>query len=171
MSKIFDTALAILLPSFMSKIFDTEAPAMPSLSYQERSLYGALFVELAVFIPYFVLIHTGHPSLNLIAGAVFLIIVAQIILQTIIAIASRNRMTDERDRLIELRGYRAGYFAIVTLMLFGIGTLWLYAVSNAAPPDHMKYMALHFVSVFFGMLMLAEIIKTLTQLVSYRRAL
>ena len=33
---------------------------MSSLSYQERSLYGELLADLAVFVPYFILIHTGQ---------------------------------------------------------------------------------------------------------------
>jgi hypothetical protein len=141
---------------------------MSTLSYQEKSLYGAFAVDLAVFIPYFVLIHTTHLTINFIAGGVFLLTAAHIVLQTGIAIASRNRMTDERDRLIELRGYRAGYFAIISLMILGLGMLWVYSLQNNFRPQHM---ALHFISVFFAMLMLAEIVKTATQLVAYRRAI
>ncbi len=81
---------------------------MPSLSYQERSLYGELLADLAVFVPYFILIHSGHPSISFIAGSITILILAQIILQSIIAIATRNRLKDERDRLIALRGYRVG---------------------------------------------------------------
>jgi hypothetical protein len=142
---------------------------MPSLSYQEKSLYGALVADLAVFVPYFVLIHKNpHPSINLIAGAITLLIIAQIILQSIIAIASRNRMTDERDRLILLRGYRAGYFTVVSLMVLGMGMLWVHSSLGQINPSHM---ALHFLSVFFAVLMLAELVKTITQLISYRRPL
>jgi hydrogenase-4 membrane subunit HyfE len=142
---------------------------MPSLSYQEKSLYGALAANLAVFVPYFVLIHKDtHPSLNLIAGAITVLIIAQIILQTIIAIASRNRMTDERDRLILLRGYRAGYFTVVSVMLLGMAMLWVHASLGQINPAHM---ALHFLSVFFAVLMLAEVVKTITQLIAYRRPL
>ena len=153
----------------MSNIFDMEAFAMPSLSYQERSLYGALVANLAVFIPYFVLIHKApHPSLNLIAGAITLLILAQIVLQSIIAIATRNRMTDERDRLIELRGYRAAYITVVGVMMLGMAALWLHSTFGHLNPAHM---ALHFLSVFFATLMLAEIVKTITQLAAYRRPL
>ena len=141
---------------------------MPSLSYQEKSLYGALVADLAVFVPYFVFIHTGRPTVNVIAGAITLLIIAQIILQAIIAIASRNRMTDERDRLILLRGYRAGYFTVVSLMVLLMGMLWVHSSLGQINPSHM---ALHFLSVFFAVLMLAEVVKTITQLIAYRRPL
>jgi hypothetical protein len=142
---------------------------MSSLSYQERSLYGALVANLAVFIPYFVLIHKDpQPSFHLIVGAMTLLIFAQIVLQSIIAIATRNRLTDERDRLIELRGYRAAYITIIGVMMVGMALLWLRVMSEKLNPAHM---ALHFLSVFFAVLMLAEIVKTITQIAAYRRPL
>ena len=78
-----------------------------SLSYREKSLYASLVAELLVYGPYFFL-HQQN-SVNKVAGMIVAIIVLQVILQSIIAALTRNRITDERDRLIELRGYRAGY--------------------------------------------------------------
>jgi hypothetical protein len=141
---------------------------MASLSYQEKSLYGELVADLAVFVPYFVVIHTGHPSLGFIAGSIALLIVASIVLQGVIAAVTRNRLKDERDRLIRLRGYRAAYFTITSLMVLGMGALWLHSSLGQLNPAHL---ALHFLSVFFAVLMLAEIVKTVVQLVAYRRAL
>ncbi len=139
---------------------------MPNLSYQERSLYGALLADLAVFVPYFVYIHIHHPTINFIAGAITILIVVQIVLQTIIAMISRNRLKDERDRLILLRGYRAGYVTVLAVMLFLMAALWLHTTLGQINPNHM---ALHFLSVFFATLMLAELVKTITQLIAYRR--
>ncbi len=141
---------------------------MLSLSYQERSLYGELLADLAVFVPYFVLIHTGHPSLGVIAGSITILIVAQIILQSVIAAATRNRLKDERDRIIRLRGYRAAYFTVTSLMVLGMGALWVHSALGQLNPTHM---ALHFLSVFFAVLILAELAKTITQLIAYRRPL
>jgi hypothetical protein len=98
------------------------------------------------------------------------IIVLQIVLQLVIAIFTRNRITDERDRLIELRGYRAGYLVITSLMVIGLGMLWLHATIGHLSLDS-RMVGLHFLSVFFGMLVIADIAKTLTQIVSYRKAL
>jgi hypothetical protein len=142
---------------------------MASLSYQEKSLYGELLADVVVFLPYFVLIHRPQQlTVGLIAGYILILIVAQIVLQTIIAIVTRDRRTDERDRLIRLRGYRAAYFTVVGAMVFGMAALWLHATAGELPLGHM---ALHFLSVFFAVLMLAEIVKTATQLIAYRRSL
>jgi hypothetical protein len=143
---------------------------MPSLSYQEKSLYGELIADLAVFVPYFVYMHLHHATLtvSIIAAAITILIAIQIVLQIVIAAFTRNRLKDERDRLIRLRGYRAGYFTIVGVMLFGMGALWVHTTLGQINPTHM---ALHFLTMFFAVLMIAEIVKTVTQLVAYRRPL
>jgi len=141
---------------------------MPSLSYQERSLYGELFADIAVFVPYFIFIHTRHPTVGFIAGSITILIIAQIVLQTIIAIATRNRLKDERDRLIRLRGYRAGYFTAISFMVVGMGALWMHTIFGDINPSHM---ALHFLSMFYAILMLAEVVKTIAQLIDYQRPL
>jgi hypothetical protein len=141
---------------------------MPSLSYQEKSLYGSLAVELIVYPPYFFLHHQN--SVDRVAGLIGGIILLQIVLQGLIAAFTRNRTVDERDRLILLRGYRAGYFALVSLMCLGLGMLWFHATLH---PENLNanHMGLHFLSAFFGMLVIADIVKTVTQIVAYRRAL
>ena len=140
-----------------------------SLSYREKTLYASLVAELAIYGPYFFL--HGENSINKVAGMIFAIIVLQIVLQAVIAVLTRSRITDERDRLIELRGYRAGYFTFATLMALGLGMLWFHF--NTGLHSHLGNgpMGLHFLSVFFGMLVVADIVKTVVQLVAYRRAL
>jgi hypothetical protein len=140
---------------------------MPTgLSYREKSLYASLAIELCVYGLYFFL-HQQN-SVNNVMGMILAIIVLQIVLQTVIAIFTRNRITDERDRLIELRGYRVGYFTLATLMVVGLGALWVHATAGELP---INKMGLHFLSVFFSMLVLSDIAKTATQLVAYRRPL
>ena len=139
-----------------------------SFSYREKSLYASLVAEVLVYGPYFFL-HQQN-SVNKVAGMIIAIIVLQIILQSIIAASTRNRITDERDRLIELRGYRAGYLTFASLMVLGLGMLWFHATVGRLPFDN-RMMGLHFLSVFFGMLVIADITKTATQIVAYRRAL
>jgi hypothetical protein len=141
---------------------------MSSLSYREKSLYASLVAELVVYGPYF-FFHQQN-SLNKVVGMIIGIIVLQIILQSIIAVSTRNRITDERDRLIELRGYRVGYFTIASLMVLGLGLLWFHAAVGNLHLDSGR-MGLHFLSVFFGMLVISDIAKTAAQLVAYRRAL
>jgi hypothetical protein len=139
-----------------------------SLSYREKSLYASLTAELLVYGPYFFL-HRQN-SLNKVVGMIVAIIVLQIILQSVIAAFTRNRVTDERDRLIELRGYRAGYLTLASLMVLGLGMLWFHVAVGHLPLDS-RMVGLHFLSVFFGMLVLADITKTAAQIVAYRKAL
>ncbi len=139
-----------------------------SLSYREKSLYTSLAAELFVYGPYFFL-HQQN-SINKVAGMIIAIVVLQIILQSVIAALTRNRVTDERDRLIELRGYRAGYLTIASLMVVGLGMLWFHATFGHFRLDR-QMVGLHFLSVFFGMLVIADIMKTASQIVAYRQAL
>ena len=139
-----------------------------SLSYREKSLYASLAAELLVYGPYFFL-HNEN-SLNKVVGMIVGIIVLQVILQLVIAALTRNRVTDERDHLIELRGYRAGYLMIASLMVLGLGMLWFHTTAGNLQLDR-RMVGLHFLSVFFGMLVIADITKTTTQIVSYRRGL
>jgi hypothetical protein len=141
---------------------------LTNLSYREKTLYASLAAELAVYGPYF-FFHQQN-SVNKVAGMIVAIILLQIILQSLIAILTRNRVTDERDRLIELRGYRAGYLALASLMVIGLGMLWFHATLGHLHLDS-RMVGLHFLSVFFGMLVLADITKTATQILAYRKAL
>ncbi len=140
-----------------------------SLSYREKTLYASLAAELVVYCPYFFL-HQQN-SVNKVAGMIIAIIVLQIILQSVIAALTRNRVTDERDRLIELRGYRAGYLVLASLMVLGLGMLWFHATFGHLHYLDSRMVGLHFLSVFFGMLVVADITKTATQIVAYRKAL
>jgi hypothetical protein len=141
---------------------------MPSLSYQEKSLYGSLAAELIVYLPYFFFHHQN--SVNKVAGMIAAVIVLQIILQSIIAAVTRHRITDERDRLIQLRGYRAGYLTLASLMVLGLGMLWFHATFGHLRLDS-RMVGLHFLNVFFGMLVISDIVKTVAQIVAYRRPL
>lgn len=138
------------------------------LSYREKTLYASLAAELLVYGPYFFL-HQQN-SINKVAGMIIAIIVLQVILQSLIAAFTRNRVTDERDQLIELRGYRAGYLVIASLMVIGLGMLWFHATMGHLRLEN-RMMGLHFLSVFFSILVIADITKTATQIVAYRRAL
>jgi hypothetical protein len=136
-----------------------------ALSYREKTLYASLAAELIVYGPYFFL-HQQN-SVNKVAGMIVAIIVLQVVLQVVIAALTRNRITDERDRLIELRGYRAGYLMIGSLMVLGLVMLWFHATFGHLHVES-RMVGLHFLSVFFGMLVIADITKTSVQIVSYR---
>ena len=139
-----------------------------SLSYREKSLYASLLVELCVYGPYFVL-HNQN-TVNKVAGMIAAVIVLQVVLQLAITLLTRNRVTDERDQLIELRGYRAGYLTVASLMVVGLAGLWLHSTRGEFMLDR-PWVGPHFLSVFFGMLVISDVVKTVTQIVSYRRAI
>jgi hypothetical protein len=145
----------------MSKIFDMEL----SMTYQERTLYGTLIADVTVYAGYLWRTASGS-SLALIAGAIFALIVIQIVLQAAIAARTRNLLQDERDTLIALRGYRAGYVAFVSSIVLGLGMLWLHAALGLVNPNRM---AIHFLSVMFGMLVISDVVRVVTQLIDYRR--
>jgi len=153
----------------MSNIFYMEIQTMPSLSYREKSLYASLAAELLVYGPYF--IHHHQQGINVVAGMIAAIIALQIIAQSAIAVFTRNRLTDERDRLIELRGYRAGYITFASLMVLGLGMLWLHTTAGDFQIEGHRNMGLHFLNVFFAMLVIADITKTIAQIIAYRRAI
>jgi transketolase N-terminal domain/subunit len=141
---------------------------MSTLSYQEKSLYGSFAAEVLVYGAYFV--HNQHTTVNHVAGLIAGIIVLQIIIQSIIAIATRNRLTDERDRLILLRGYRVAYFTLASLMVLGLGMFWFHAsvLGNINPAN--PGLGMHFLGAFFGMLVISDIVKTISQIIGYRRS-
>ena len=141
---------------------------MPSLSYHEKSLYGTLAVDLAVYITYLQTTSFRENTLGRIVGVMVVLIVLQIIVQSIIAVASRSRLTDERDRTIRLRGYRAGYFSFVAFVFVGLLALWLHTALGQLNPQHM---AIHFLSAMFCFLLLSDVVKGITQLIDYRRTL
>ncbi|UWZ82247.1 DUF2178 domain-containing protein [Occallatibacter riparius] len=141
---------------------------MPSLSYREKSLYASLVAELLVYGSYFFLHHQN--SINKVAGMIVAVILLQVFVQLLITLFTRNRVTDERDQLIELRGYRAGYLTFATLMVVGLGMIWFHATRTDFNFEGSR-VGLHFLSAFFSMLVIADITKTATQIVSYRRAL
>lgn len=141
---------------------------MSTLTYREKSLYGTLIADLLVYVPYLAYVMHYPTTLTHIFGTIILLIVAQIILQAIIAIASRNRITDERDRQIAGLGHRNAYFSLVGMNLAGMGLLWVHAIKGRFNPNRM---GLHFLSVFLGMIVISELIKIVTQLIAYRRSI
>ena len=141
---------------------------MSTLSYKEKSLYGTLAADLLVYVPYFVYVMHHPTTLTRIVGTILLLIVAQILLQSAIAVFSRHRTTDERDRQVAGIGYRNAYVALVGMILVGMGMLWVHAVMGLINPNHM---GLHFLSVFLGMVVISELVKIVTQLLAYRRSI
>jgi hypothetical protein len=82
-----------------------------NLSYQEKSIWGSLIATLIVYVRYFA---SGSHGL---IGTIVALVVIQIICQIAIAVASKPEPKDERDRLIDAKAYRTGYFLLVAGMI------------------------------------------------------
>jgi hypothetical protein len=55
-------------------------------------------------------------------------------------------------------------------MVLGLGLFWMHTLHGDIRIDNRK-LGMHFLGVFFSMLVISDITKTGAQLVSYRRAL
>ena len=141
---------------------------MSSISYKEKSLYAMLVADVLVYVPYFVYALHGHATIGRLIGTILALSVLSIVLQSIIAATTRNRLTDERDALIEYKGYRAAYFALATGIILIFVILWIHAPADI---NHPHFGAFHIINVLLAALVVADITKLITQLAAYRRSL
>jgi len=91
-----------------------------NLSFHEKSLW-LMFVSLVgVFGAYFAMVLPTHTvdvmphQVALFVLAVVLLVIMQIVGHIVIAIVDRRTQTDERDRLIELKGTRNAAYVLAT---------------------------------------------------------
>jgi hypothetical protein len=138
-----------------------EGLPMPSITYEEKSLYGTLAAELIVFGVYFSRASNTPADLGRLVAAVALIAAVQIAYEIVLAITSRHRLTDERDRHIRALGYRTSYFALVAGLFAVFAVLW----TNGS------FRGVFLINLLFGIFLLAEAVKLVTQLVLHRTSL
>ena len=92
------------------------------MSFREKSAWASLAVMLLVYLPYFVHVFRlfgrgelkGDALVGQFIGAVVFQIFLLIIVHVVIAIQSRQRQMDERDRAIEARSYKIAYLALIS---------------------------------------------------------
>ena len=98
------------------------------LSFQEKSLWLVLASLVAAFGSYFWLalrtapVDVGPAQAGLFVGAVVLLVIAQVVGHLVIAVFDRRDATDERDRLIALRGERLGGFILAAGVFLSLCT-------------------------------------------------
>lgn len=133
------------------------------LSFREKSLWLMLFSLVGVFGFYFV---TALPTdavdvmpqqVVVFSLAVVVLVIAQIVGHVLIAVADRRSDTDERDRVIELKGTRNGAYVLATGTFFALCTA-LVTRGNFL-----------FTHVLLGFWVLAQLVETGSQLVLHRR--
>lgn len=90
------------------------------LSFREKSLWLMLASLIAAFGFYFMTVLPAKTAdvmphqIFLFALAIALLVIMQVVGHAVIAIADRRTHTDERDRLIELKGTRNAAYVLAT---------------------------------------------------------
>lgn len=152
---------------------------VPDLSFQEKSVGGSLVAVAACSLYYFAAVSkmyaggTIDPSRAAVLGIslVVALVLVEIVYHSIVAGVSDSVESDERDRRIETRASRNAY---VVLSLGGF-VLVVHLLGNAlvdVPPRYRELVAPFTVAnLLLLALVVAEIVKYVSQLVYYRRGL
>lgn len=151
-----------------------------NFSFKEKSVMASLVVTLLIFGWYFYhvfsnLTLTENEVLRVsdLAGTIVLIVILEVIIQSFIAIKSKNDKADERDRLIEFASRRNGYWTLcigIWVLLFhllveGSGT-WFNFYHNLIFTSPL-YLA-HLLLLLF---VLGEVVSFVTQIYYYRKGI
>lgn len=133
------------------------------MGYQEKRVWILFGTQLVLYGGYFWLLHQRHIHFFVTLHLVLGFIVAQVVLQSLLAVTSAPERRDERDRVIESRAYRVGYFVLLAGLMVMIASTahqfgFLATLSAAAVVN----------TVLFA-IAVAELTKLLTQMALYRR--
>lgn len=134
-----------------------------NLSFQEKSLWLMFVSLIGAFGFYFVTVLPTNTldvmpqQVGLFVLAVVLLVMMQIVGQIVIAIVDRRAETDERDRLISLKGTRNAAYILATGVFVALCTA-LLTKGNFV-----------FMHVLLGFWVLAQLVEIGSQLYLYRR--
>jgi hypothetical protein len=143
---------------------------MSSMTFNEKSQWVQLVGLLVAFGGYFqsaYLILLPIPGAakdilpvhaGLFIGATVMLVIIQIVGHIAVVIFNRDTETDERDRLIELKGERYGSFVLATGVFFSLCAA-LFTEGNAIMAH-----------VLLGFWVLAQMVENLSQIIMYRRS-
>jgi hypothetical protein len=96
------------------------------LSFQEKSLWVVLVSLGAVFGAYFALAlplrtaDVNAAQVGMFVAAVVVLVITQVVGQVVVALVDRDARTDERDRLIALKGMRNAGYVLATGVFFAL---------------------------------------------------
>jgi hypothetical protein len=133
------------------------------LSFHQKSLWLQFVTLTCAFGFYFATalriqtVNIMPPQVGLFMVAVVALVVVQIVGHIVIAIADRRPQTDERDRLIALKGIRNGSYALATGVCLALFTA-LVTEGNFV-----------FAHVLLGFWVVAQLVEIGSQLVLYHR--
>lgn len=133
------------------------------LSFQEKSLW-VVFIGLVGSSGFYLIILLPTHAVNLMPYqvvffvlAVVMLVITQIVGHILIAMLDQNTKTDERDRLIELKGTRNGAYVLATGVFLALSTVVLTEGNFI------------FTHVLLGFWVLAQLVETGSQLFLYRQ--
>jgi hypothetical protein len=145
------------------------------MSYQEKSIVGSLVAMLLVYGYYFAAIlrnpgqtRFGGSALGRLIFAVIAIIVIEIVYHVVLSAATKPEK-DERDVIIGLKAYRNAYFAYGTGAFFVIAFVIAAGLMGDATPTHISVAPFLVVNLVLLFMVLAEIVKFVSQLLYYTR--
>jgi hypothetical protein len=134
-----------------------------SLSFQEKSLW-LMFVSLIVAFSFYFATVLPTDAVNvmphqvvLFTLAIVLLVIVQVAGHVIIAIMDRQTKTDERDKLIALKGTRNAAYTLAVVVFCAL------CVALLTPGNFI------FVHVLLGGWVLAQLVEIGSQLFLYRR--
>jgi hypothetical protein len=152
-----------------------------SMSFREKSIWISLISTLLIFGDYFFnIIALGNlpeqvaktAALELSIRAFVLIIIVEIIFQTMLAVSNRKAAklgADERDKLFEYKGNNFGYSVLVVGVLITLGRM----VSLEISPEFIeqfKVLDIPFLTahILLFSFILSEVVRFSAQLYYYR---
>jgi len=162
MKKILDSVSVIFY--IMTNLSDTaETPAM---TFREKAHWIALLASLCVWGHYFARVVIVQPqgpeAFWLFAGSLGVVLAAQAILMVLVALREprgRGALDDERDNLIELKGFRFAYVVLTVLALAAAGLVLVDAPATVVANGVVLA------------IVVAEAAKSILELTAYRRGL
>jgi hypothetical protein len=152
-----------------------------NMSFREKSIWISLISTLLIFGDYFLnIIALGNlpeqvaktAALELSIRAFVLIIIVEIIFQTMLAVSNRKAAklgADERDKLFEYKGNNFGYSVLVVGVLITLGRM----VSMEISPEFIeqfKVLDIPFLTahILLFSFILSEVVRFSAQLYYYR---
>lgn len=133
------------------------------MSFQEKSLWLTFGGLLLAFGWYFASVLPSHgdsvlpEQVTTFFVAVAVLVVAQIAGHVVISIVDRRTQSDERDRLIQMKGARNGSYVLATGVFFSLCTAVLIEGN------------FWFAHVLLGSWVLAQLVEIASQLAMHRR--
>src|SRR5665213_2246031 len=129
------------------------------MSFREKSAWISIVAIVLVYGFYgFRLLHAPQarhpPFVAMLVGSTILVIIVSVIGHVVVA--RRRETADERDRLIDARSTRFGYYAMAA-GLWGV----IFLALAGPQPALLAYAA-------FGAFVLAELVRLASQVVMYR---